>query len=827
MKKNFFIITMLVFFASFVFAGAPTITVIQPNGGELLQETYSVNFEVTDDDAISPTESNLRAFIYYSTAQGAKENLVVELDLMDASFCGDQDFTTTNSCTYSWDTGSVIEGNYFVDVNVADFNADGFLRDSALDSSDGSFLLDDTPPVTSWDGNESWMNSNQTINLSCSDSGSGCIETKYQLDGNGFVDYTAAIVIEAEGEHSLEFYSLDDANNEEVHQTKTVRIDKSSPSNISGLSASAGHQQVSLSWNAATDSVSGVKEYRVYRSDANTFNADSGNYIGSTASTSYVDGNLTNGQTYYYRVKAFDNAGNDSNQSDIVSGTPNDTSKPSTSWNGSESWRNSDLSVTLTCSDGSSGSGCKTVYWKIGGGSWNSVNASTVNFTVNSEGEQTLEFYSLDNANNEESHQTKTVRIDKTQPNSISLNASANNNGEVDLSWNSFSDNSPSSGLREVQVWRRESGGSYSNIHTTSSSITSYTASGLGDGTTYYFKIKYIDNAGNERESNERSATPTNRCNASVTLTAPSYVSDGTFTAKINSDERLHDGTFSFCASWKAGCTEYSGLSGKTISKNFTVSSGDRGSITVEFRGYDEDGKECIREKDVTVDAVDPEIEWLLPEDKALFSDVNIVMTVRISDKGSSIATLYFYERSKGQTEWELVTSVSNPRLDEMTRYCDMSEHSEGEYELKAVLEDRAGNKAEEIITIMLGSEIVEEEEPKKEPIVLEEEDTAPKTLGEEKEDEVPETAAPATGLITGEIVDLGVKAVGAIIVIAVILAVVFIVKGRMSGGKEEAVYSGIPSEQNKRQGFSFPKIIGKKNEDLERKPKWEYKGGS
>jgi len=811
---------MLVFFASFVFAGAPTVTVIQPNGGEVLQGTYSVNFEVTDDDAISPTESNLRAFIYYSTAQGATENLIVELDLMDASVCSDQDFTTTNSCTYSWDTGSVVEGNYFVDINVADFNADNFLRDSGIDSSDSSFLLDNTPPVTSWDGNESWMNSNQTISLACVDNGSGCTETKYQLDGNGFVDYTAAIVIESEGEHSLEFYSVDDANNEEVHQTKYVRIDKSPPTKVSGLSVSAGHQQVSLSWTASTDSVSGVMEYRVYRSDVNTFDVNI--LAGATSNTNYTDSNLINGQTYYYRVIASDHAGNDSNQSDIVSGTPNDTSKPSTSWNGSESWRNSDLSVSLTCNDGSSGSGCKTVYWKIGGGSWNSENGSTANVTIENEGEQTIEFYSVDDANNEEVPQTKTVRIDKTQPNSISLSASANNNGEVDLSWNSFSDNSPSSGLREVQVWRKESSGSYSNIHTTSSSITSYTSSGLGNGTTYYFKVKYIDNAGNERESNERSATPTNKCSASVTLTAPSYVSDGTFTAKISSDERLHDGTFSFCASWKAGCTEYSGLSGSTISKNFTVSSGDRGSITVEFSGYDEDGKECLREKDVVVDAVEPEIEWLSPAEGAVIEDYNISLTVKISDKGSSIATLYFYERAKGQTEWELITSVSNPRLDEMTRYCDMSEHAEGEYELKSVLEDRAGNKSEEIITIMLGSEIVEEE-PKKEPIVLEEEDTAPKTLSEENNDL--ETTAPVTGLITGEIVDLGAKALGAIIVIAVILAVVLIVKGRMGDGKGEVVYSGIPSSENKGRGFSFPKIIGKKNEPEERKPKWSYEG--
>ncbi|MFH1545335.1 MAG: fibronectin type III domain-containing protein [archaeon] len=815
MKKNFFIITMLVFFASFVFAGAPTVTVIQPTYGNYFKNGFvDINFTVMDSD--SPSE--MKAFIYYDVIQGGQSNTIIDnLNLFGIDVCEDNDFTDVTNCWYRWNMNISTDGNYYIDVNVADLT---YNDDANADS--GSFYVDNTPPITSWDGNESWMNSDQTITLTCNDNGADCDSSspQFNLDSNGFQKYENPILISEEGQHSLEFYSVDNANNEESHQTKTVGIDKNSPTKVSGLSVSAGHQQVSLSWTASTDSVSGVMEYRVYRSDVNAFDVNI--LAGATSNTNYTDSSLINGQTYYYRVIASDHAGNDSNQSDIVSGTPNDTSKPSTSWNGSESWRNSDLSVSLTCNDGSSGSGCKTVYWKIGGGSWNSINGSTVNFTVNSEGEQTIEFYSVDDANNEEVHQTKTVRIDKTQPNSISLSASANNNGEVDLSWNSFSDNSPSSGLREVQVWRKESSGSYSNIHTTSSSITSYTSSGLGNGTTYYFKVKYIDNAGNERESNERSATPTNKCSASVTLTAPSYVSDGTFTAKISSDERLHDGTFSFCASWKAGCTEYSGLSGSTISKNFTVSSGDRGSITVEFSGYDEDGKECLREKDVVVDAVEPEIEWLSPEEGAVIEDYNISLTVKISDKGSSIATLYFYERAKGQTEWELITSVSNPRLDEMTRYCDMSEHAEGEYELKSVLEDRAGNKSEEIITIMLGSEIVEEE-PKKEPIVLEEEDTAPKTLSEENNDL--ETTAPVTGLITGEIVDLGAKALGAIIVIAVILAVVLIVKGRMGDGKGEVVYSGIPSSENKGRGFSFPKIIGKKNEPEERKPKWSYEG--
>lgn len=80
-------------------------------------------------------------------------------------------------------------------------------------------------------------------------------------------------------------------------------------------------------------------------------------------------------------------------------------------------WQNSDITVTLTCDDGTllvDASGCKTTYYRVNGGSWQTGNT----VVLTEEGEHTLEYYSTDNAGNSETEKTATnvIKIDKTLP---------------------------------------------------------------------------------------------------------------------------------------------------------------------------------------------------------------------------------------------------------------------------------------------------------------------------------------------------------------------------------------------------------------------------
>jgi chitodextrinase len=87
-----------------------------------------------------------------------------------------------------------------------------------------------------------------------------------------------------------------------------------------GLSATlVGAHEVDLGWQASSDNV-GVTGYDVYRN---------GTKIASTASTTYDDSSVSQGQTYTYTVDAYDAAGNVSAQSTGQSLAYPDTTPPS------------------------------------------------------------------------------------------------------------------------------------------------------------------------------------------------------------------------------------------------------------------------------------------------------------------------------------------------------------------------------------------------------------------------------------------------------------------------------------------------------------------
>jgi len=98
----------------------------------------------------------------------------------------------------------------------------------------------------------------------------------------------------------------------------TGTIDLAGPAAPAALAATEGSGQVSLAWNA----VDGAAGYNVYRSPVT-----GGGYVeaGSTSGTSFTDTGVANGRTYYYVVRAVDEAGNESGDSNEVSALPHYT----------------------------------------------------------------------------------------------------------------------------------------------------------------------------------------------------------------------------------------------------------------------------------------------------------------------------------------------------------------------------------------------------------------------------------------------------------------------------------------------------------------------
>lgn len=98
--------------------------------------------------------------------------------------------------------------------------------------------------------------------------------------------------------------------------------DTNSPSAPSSLEAGAGDGVISLQWNAV--SANDLDGYRVYRAQQPETSIDAMTEVTSSLLTTatFEDDTVANGTTYYYRVTAVDEAGNESAASNQAEGTP-------------------------------------------------------------------------------------------------------------------------------------------------------------------------------------------------------------------------------------------------------------------------------------------------------------------------------------------------------------------------------------------------------------------------------------------------------------------------------------------------------------------------
>ncbi len=100
--------------------------------------------------------------------------------------------------------------------------------------------------------------------------------------------------------------------------TITASSDTTAPSApVASIDYSAA--SLTVSWTAATDPDAAVAEYRVYRGTSSNGEGAAAIAIVSGGTLSYVDNSVNSGQTYYYKVQAFDTSLNASQFSNEVS----------------------------------------------------------------------------------------------------------------------------------------------------------------------------------------------------------------------------------------------------------------------------------------------------------------------------------------------------------------------------------------------------------------------------------------------------------------------------------------------------------------------------
>ncbi|HET6351976.1 MAG TPA: nidogen-like domain-containing protein [Coriobacteriia bacterium] len=204
--------------------------------------------------------------------------------------------STTSVATTTHTVASLADGRWYFGLRTQD-NAGNWATTASL----GPFLIDTVAPVTTDNAPAGWQTSPVAVALTPTDAGT-LVATRYKLDIAGWADYAAPVSVSAEGTSTLQYYSVDAAGHIESTRTATVRIDTVAPSVPTSLAASADTtSSVELTWEASTDSVSGVDLYEVLRD---------GVVIDYAYDTYYDDVGLESGTEYSYEVRAVDVAGN-------------------------------------------------------------------------------------------------------------------------------------------------------------------------------------------------------------------------------------------------------------------------------------------------------------------------------------------------------------------------------------------------------------------------------------------------------------------------------------------------------------------------------------
>ncbi len=246
-----------------------------------------------------------------------------------------------------------------------------------------------------------------------------------------------------------------------------------------GNSASSGKPQ--LTWRA----VYGATSYRIYRS---TSKGSGYSLLGTTTATSYTNTGAKAGTTYYYRVKAVNDAGL-SPYSNIVSGqskavTPKPSAPVVKIGNSAASGK-----PMLTWNAVSGATSYKVYRAAAESGSYSLLGTVTVtNYTNTGAKAGVTYYYKVTAVNDSGESAFSNIVSGRATVTTLTMGHSSTS-GKPQLTWKAVS------GAASYKVYRATTkNGAYSVINTTKA--LTYTNTGAALGTTYYYKVEALNAAG-------------------------------------------------------------------------------------------------------------------------------------------------------------------------------------------------------------------------------------------------------------------------------------------------------------------------------------------
>jgi hypothetical protein len=214
-----------------------------------------------------------------------------------------RDWASTGTIPYVTVLGQSLPEGKICYFGVKAINGGG--SSSTVGYSDG-IKIDLTSPQTTAIGLDSlWHNAPVAVNFTVADNISGKDKTYRSINGASFAEYINPLTLSTDGVYNIVYYSTDKAGNKEQEKTGQVKIDATPPTTPGKPSISSGTNPnktgiFSISWVASTDTLSGMKEYQVFRNNTK---------VATVATTTYSETNLAQGSHSYY-VRAVDKANN-------------------------------------------------------------------------------------------------------------------------------------------------------------------------------------------------------------------------------------------------------------------------------------------------------------------------------------------------------------------------------------------------------------------------------------------------------------------------------------------------------------------------------------
>jgi hypothetical protein len=284
----------------------------------------------------------------------------------------------------------------------------------------GYVNIDTTAPATTDDyaGGSDWQTGAVSFSLTASDTLSGVDGTTFAIDG-GAARSGTDVVVTGDGEHTVTYFSSDDAGNAEDEHVVTVRIDAGAPE--TGDDAPTGWRTadttVTLTPADAFSGMTGCLADTTWELDGCATQTGTSVLVAAPSDHS-GDG----AHTITYR--STDAAGN--READKTATVLVDTLAPSTHDDIAVGppVHTDPFTVTLSASDENAElgvSGVAVTHYRVDEGEWQ----TGTSVEVTGDGPHTVTYYSTDNAGNDEAARTSALTIDAIPPGASSDDAPA------------------------------------------------------------------------------------------------------------------------------------------------------------------------------------------------------------------------------------------------------------------------------------------------------------------------------------------------------------------------------------------------------------------